>query len=94
MNIVTLIWHDLPNTFEQLIAWLIVGVIFRGVFSKWLGVQMTKRFFAPLFRWLQRKLIKTERDVAIFIHYRNRALNKGHDSHNPVLCKEGRCIIL
>lgn len=85
---------QLPNTIPELFEFIVIFVIFRGIFSKWLGSYFVKYFFSPISRWIKRRLIKTERDVAIWMHYRNKALHKGHQHHNPVTCNEDGCIII
>lgn len=57
---------------------------------RWLGEEITKYIISPissrlkkyilmpLYKKLKKSLIKTERDAAIYLHYRNKALNNGH----------------
>lgn len=88
------IFNQLPKNPGQILEFIIIYVIFRGIFSKWLGAYFVKYFFDPINRWIKRRLIKTERDVAIYIHYRNKAMHKGHQHKDPIICNDDRCILL
>jgi len=85
---------QLPKNFTQFTEFIVIYVIFRGIFSKWLGAKLVDYVFNPFGRFLKKRLIKTERDVAIWMHYRNRALHKGHAHHDPITCRDGMCILI
>jgi hypothetical protein len=55
-------------TTRDFIDFLVVTVLLRGIFAHWLSGLLLK-----LFKYL---FIKTEREVALYIHYRNRASGK------------------
>lgn len=56
----------LTDTIFNGIEWLVVYVIIRGIFARWLSDKIRNHF------------IKTQRELAIWMHYQNKALNKGH----------------
>ena len=86
--------EQLPHNFVELIDYIVIYVIFRGIFSKWLGNKLIDTVFAPLGKFMKKRLIKTERDVAIWMHYKNKAMNKGHNHDDPFICDDGKCILL
>jgi len=40
---------------------------------------------------IQKWLIKSERDVIAWAHYKNRAKRQGHSQKHPLDCQDGRC---
>lgn len=87
------ILEELPKNLSELIHYIIIYVIFRGIFSKWLAGKFVDVLFEPIVDFFKKRLIKTERDVAIWMHYKNKARHQGHN-HNPHECRDGRCILL
>jgi hypothetical protein len=67
---------------RDLAEWFIVAVVFKFIILKWVA-EKTKALFMKLF-------VRTEHDMAIWLHYRNRAMNKGHQ-HPLEKCDDGRC---
>lgn len=88
------IFSQLPRNFTQLIEFILIYVIFRGIFSKWIAKKLVIYIFDPMGRFIKHSLIRTERDVAIWMHYKNKALHKGHNHHDPIKCRDGKCIII
>lgn len=88
------VFSQIPNSPSEIIEFVFVFVIIRGVFSKWLGSKIVKYIFKPLAKIIKHRLIKSERDVAIWLHYRNKALKKGHHHDDPIACNDGKCILL
>ena len=68
------------------IEFLFVTIIFKVIIVRWLAEQLLKIF--------KKFFVKTNRDIAIWIHYYNRALNKGHQHKTPVICDEGGCSLV
>lgn len=46
------------------------------MFKRWLGDISTDKIIKPLVNILKKKLIKTERDMAIYLHGYNEMINK------------------
>lgn len=65
---------------------LFVSVIFKYIILKWVAEQIIR-----FSKWM---LVRTERETAIWTHYRSRALEQGHKSNSPIDCDEGKCIII
>lgn len=41
--------------------------------------------------YIRKKLIKTERDAIVWVHYKLRTQRKGHNQKHPQHCQQGRC---
>lgn len=68
---------------RDLVEWFIVVVVFKFIILKWVADQ-TKALFIKIF-------VRTEYDLAVYLHYRNKAMNKGH--HHPIaVCDDDKCI--
>lgn len=65
-----------------LVEWFIVAVVFKFIILKWVA-EKTKAIFKLL-------LIRTARDMAIWLHFMNKAMNKGHQHPQPK-CDDGQC---
>lgn len=85
---------DIPSTVGDWAHFLVIGVVLRGIFSKWLGIKLVKYFFEPLVRRAIKRLTTTEREIAIWLHHRNRALGHGHNHKSPIVCLDGKCRII
>jgi hypothetical protein len=51
-------------------------IILRGIFARWLSELIQKYLLAPFFKLLKNKLIKSERDLAYFLHSYNECITK------------------
>ncbi len=81
---------------------LTVGA-FGYLLRKWYGEELNKYVFAPLIIRLKKyflspiaaafrhRLIRSQREAAIWLHYRNKAHDKGHQHKNPIICKDDKC---
>ena len=79
---------------------------FGYLLRKWYGEELEKYIFAPLKKRLRKYVlnpsslsmkkffIKTHREAAIWLHYRNKAHNKGHQHKNPIICDDDRCKLI
>jgi len=48
----------------------------------------------PFGKVLKKHFVKTEREFAIWMHYKNKALNKGHNHKRIEDCDDGKCLII
>lgn len=88
------ILNQLPNTATEWFDYFIIFVLFRSVFSKWLAGLVTDKLLKPVGKWIVKRLVRTERDLAIWLHYRNKAMRKGHVHDSPLECNDGRCLLI
>lgn len=73
---------------------------------KWFGEELSKYvfkpiikrlkqyFLSPLYRWFKNHLIRTQREAAIWLHYKNKAKRQGHQHKNPMTCNDDRCKLI
>lgn len=79
-------FKDLIDLVVKLGEFLFFTVIIKYIVLKWVAerlLTMFKRFF-----------VTTERAAAIWMHYVNQALNKGHRHDTPIDCEDDRCRIV
>lgn len=93
------------DTIEKIAFELTIGA-FGYLLRKWYGEELSKYVFTPLMKkvrkyfltpvysWIKNRFIKTQREAAIWLHYRNKAHNKGHQHKNPIICEDDRCRII
>lgn len=62
--------------------WVIIGILYKAIFVHYMAKFLTK--------WGKRHLIKTREQIALYHHYRDRAMKKGHLSDFEI-CFEGLC---
>jgi hypothetical protein len=74
------------HTLYKIVEFLFVSVIFKYIILKWVAEQIMR-----FFKWI---FVRTERDIAIWKHYRSRALKEGHESKSPLGCGEDSCSVL
>lgn len=72
----------LPSIYE-LASWLFGGVIVKYIITKAIATELVA-FFKYCF-------VRTQRHIVIYIHYREKAMKKGHDYPTPELCDDGVC---
>lgn len=61
---------------------VIIGVIYKVIIAHWIADQ--------IMTWAKKKLIKSKRQLALWIHFRDKAMNRGH-KEDPQLCFDGLC---
>lgn len=61
---------------------LIVGVLYKAIITRWLA--------NILMSWGKRHLLKSNDQRALWFHYRDKAMNSGHQVH-PDACTDGLC---
>lgn len=61
--------HSLFNLVSSAIEFILFTVIVKYIIGKWIAEQILKLF--------KRYVLRTESDVAKWLHYRNKALHKG-----------------
>ncbi len=65
---------------------LLFTVVFKYIIVHWIAEQLV-RIFKYFF-------VRSKREVAIWIHYRNQAMNKGHKHDTPIDCEDEWCRII
>jgi hypothetical protein len=85
---------------QHLAIELLVGAVGYNI-RKYLGEELTKYvfhplvnrlrkyLFSPVWRWLVARLIRTEKDAAIWLHHKNK-----HRERSPLRCPEGKCYLV
>ena len=62
--------------------WVIIAILYKAIavhfIAKW------------LLKWGKKNLIKTKAQIALYHHYRDRAMKRGHMS-DPEICTDGMC---
>jgi hypothetical protein len=58
-----------PPTLNDIIDFIVLSVIVRGIFAKWLAKLITKLF--------KKLIVSTEQEARLYIAYREKALKKG-----------------
>lgn len=56
--------------------------------------KLKKYIFSPIWKWIKTRTITSQREAAIFLHYRNKAHRKGHQHKNPMICEDDRCRLI
>lgn len=64
---------------KHIIEFFIGYVLIRGVAAPMATNVFKKYFMNPILRFITRDFIKTERELAIWVHRRNLALNPNHN---------------
>lgn len=72
----------LPFIIEGL-KYLFVTVFLKYIVTKWVAIKLGE--------FLKFLLIRTERNVVYYIHYRDRAMKRGHMPYRPEDCADGVC---
>lgn len=87
-------WHEsLTPTARVFFDFFVVVILIRGIIARKISTAI-EQMWNKLVALLKKKLVKTERDMAIWIHYQNQAMNKGHHDDTPIDCEEGGCSIV
>lgn len=89
-----MIIFEIPNTPTELLKFFVDIIIIRGILSKKFASFIDKKFITPMWRAVVRAFIKTDRDIFIWMHYRNRAAKHGHRHKNVNNCNDGACRLL
>lgn len=66
-------------------------IILRGVVAPFVTTLFKKYFIKPLIAYLKTHFVRTERELAIWLHYKNKALNVGHHHRQLKKCEDGLC---
>lgn len=64
---------------------VVVTIFIKQIMGRWLADKITRVF--------QKFFVKSRREAAIWLHYRNKALNKGHTHKTPIRCEDDACKI-
>ena len=78
---------------KVLLTFAVEFVIIRGVIAPFFTGLFKNYILAPLGRWFKNDFIRTERELAIWMHYRNKSMNVGHN-HNLNKCDDGMCRLI
>lgn len=73
-------------TITDFLEFLLFTVLVKAIIVHWLADQIIKI--------LKLLFIRTNRDIAIWLHYYNRALNKGHKHINSHTCSQDNCTLI
>lgn len=68
-------------------------IIIKGVIAPRVTDLFKKYILNPAYKWFTKTFVRTSREATIWLHYRNKAMNKGHD-HSIEDCSDGKCVIL
>lgn len=71
---------------KMLVEFLVITVFLKYIVLRWVAEKLAKLFM--------HFFVRTEREAAIWLHYRNKAMHRGHQHHTPVECYEGRCRVI
>lgn len=82
--------HYLQKALELFFIYIIV----RGIIAPFIANGFKMFVLNPLLRLFANHYIKTERELAIWLHYRNKALNKGHHHKHLGDCEDGKCRLI
>lgn len=63
--------------------WVIIGIVYKALVAHYIGGWIVK--------WSKKKLLSTKEQVALWFHYRDRAMGKGHEEDPEVCLEEGLC---
>jgi hypothetical protein len=66
-------------------------IIMRGIVVPIIAGAFKKSVFNPVVKYFHKHFLKTERDIAIYLHNKNKGLHKGHNHKNIFECEEGVC---
>lgn len=70
--------HIWPFVWE----WVIIGILYKAIFAHWAADQIMK--------WSKRRLIQSKEQLALWFHFRDRAMKRGHEA-DPAVCMDGLC---
>ena len=62
--------------------WVIIGILYKAIFAHWAADMIMK--------WSKRRLIQTKEQLALWFHFRDKAMRRGHDA-DPLICLDGLC---
>lgn len=66
----------------------------RGIIVPFLTGLFKKYLLNPFIKYLKRRYEMTERELAIWLHYKNKAMNHGHSHKKLSECDDGLCQII
>jgi len=70
--------HAWPIIWE----WVIIGILYKAIFAHWAADMIMK--------WSKKQLIQTKEQLALWFHFRDKAMNRGHAAE-PSKCVDGLC---
>lgn len=76
----------MSEALKTAIDFVIFTVLVKYVIGRWLA-----EWFVKIFK---KVFVKSQRETAIWLHYRNRALHKGHRHKTPLECEDGGCVLI
>lgn len=72
--------------------YLLLHIFIRGLISPFVVEKLKKYIIHPLGNWSKHRLIKTERELAVWMHYQNKRRNPTHDHNKRIIqCDDGLC---
>jgi hypothetical protein len=87
-------WHESLKPTARVMFDFFVGIILiRGILARKITTAL-EQLGNKIAGLLKKRLVKTERDMAIWVHYHNQAMNRGHHQDTPIDCEEDRCNIV
>lgn len=69
-------------------------ILLRGVVAPYVTTLFKRYVLSPLGEYLRAHFIRTERELAIWLHYKNKSLNVGHHHDRLKKCDDGMCKIV
>ena len=69
---------------------LLLAVVQR-LFAGYITDLLKKYLINPIAKWFLYSFIHTEKELAIWMHYKNKSLDSGHDDHELGVCADGLC---
>ena len=84
-------WHESLTPTVRLVFDFFVGIIIiRGIIARKITTAI-EQLGGKISAALKKRLVRTERDMAIWVHYINQSVDKGHDDTSPIDCEDGAC---
>ena len=84
-------WHEsLPLAIKLVVDFFVSGVLVRGILARKVSVAL-EQLFSVIGARIKKWLIRNEKDLAIWLHYQNKAMNNGHRDKTPIECEQGKC---
>lgn len=86
-------WHNhLAPTLRLAFDFFVVIILIRGILARRISdsvnIALTKLFAA-----FQARYVRSERDFAVWLHYKNKAADRGH-KHHLADCDDDKCSMI
>lgn len=75
------VWFG-TNVWPLIWEWVIIGILYKAIFAHWAA--------SMLMKWGKRRIIQSKEQLALWFHFRDRAMNRGHQL-DPDVCMDGLC---